>query len=127
MQAEGAALGPADEELDRSLRPRRLADCVGQPAVRNQLAVFIEAARARDESLDHVLLAGPPGLGKTSLAQIVANELEAPFVQTAGPALERKGDVAAFLTALEPRSVFFVDEIHRLPRALEETFYPAME
>jgi Holliday junction DNA helicase RuvB len=95
--------------------------------VKDQLAVFIEAARARGEALDHVLLAGPPGLGKTSLAQIVANELEVPFVQTAGPALERKGDVASFLTALEPRSVFFVDEIHRLPRALEETFYPAME
>src|SRR5436305_6936196 len=77
--------------------------------------------------MDHVLLAGPPGLGKTSLAQIVATELEVQFVQTAGPALERKGDVAAFLTALEPRAVFFVDEIHRLPRALEETFYPAME
>ena len=74
-----------------------------------------------------MLLAGPPGLGKTSLAQIVAAELEVPFVQTAGPALERKGDVASFLTALEPRAVFFVDEIHRLPRALEETFYPAME
>jgi holliday junction DNA helicase RuvB len=116
-----------DEELDRSLRPRRLADFVGQRAVKDQLAVFIEAARARGEALDHVLLAGPPGLGKTSLAQIVAHELEVPFVQTAGPALERKGDVAAFLTALEPRSVFFVDEIHRLPRALEETFYPAME
>jgi holliday junction DNA helicase RuvB len=121
-----AALGP-DEELDRSLRPRRLADFVGQGAVKDQLAVFIEAARQRGEALDHVLLAGPPGLGKTSLAQIVAHELEAPFVQTAGPALERKGDVAAFLTALEPRSVFFVDEVHRLPRALEETFYPAME
>jgi holliday junction DNA helicase RuvB len=91
------------------------------------LSVFIEAARQRGEALDHVLLAGPPGLGKTSLAQIVAHELEVPFVQTAGPALERKGDVASFLTALEPRSVFFVDEIHRLPRALEETFYPAME
>jgi Holliday junction DNA helicase RuvB len=116
-----------DEELDRSLRPRRLADFVGQRAVKDQLAVFIEAARARGEALDHVLLAGPPGLGKTSLAQIVANELGAPFVQTAGPALERKGDVASFLTALEPRAVFFVDEIHRLPRALEETFYPAME
>jgi Holliday junction DNA helicase RuvB len=127
IQAEGAPLGPAEEELDRSLRPRRLEDFVGQRGVRDQLAVFIEAARAREESLDHVLLAGPPGLGKTSLAQIVAAELEAPFVQTAGPALERKGDVAAFLTALEPRSVFFVDEIHRLPRALEETFYPAME
>jgi Holliday junction DNA helicase RuvB len=117
----------ADEELDRSLRPRRLEDFVGQRAVKDQLAVFIEATRARGEALDHVLLAGPPGLGKTSLAQIVAHELEVPFVQTAGPALERKGDVASFLTALEPRAVFFVDEIHRLPRALEETFYPAME
>src|SRR3954463_3735482 len=117
----------ADEELDRSLRPRLLDDFVGQRAVKDQLAVFIEAARGRGEALDHVLLAGPPGLGKTSLAQIVASELEVPFVQTAGPALERKGDVASFLTALEPHSVFFVDEIHRLPRAIEETFYPAME
>src|SRR5207302_10622479 len=87
----------------------------------------IAAATSRDEPLDHVLLAGPPGLGKTSLAQIIATELGVPFVQTAGPALERKGDIAAFLTALEPGAVFFVDEIHRLPRALEETFYPAME
>ncbi|PZS06848.1 MAG: Holliday junction branch migration DNA helicase RuvB [Solirubrobacterales bacterium] len=117
----------ADEELDRSLRPRRLVDFVGQDALKDQLAVSIAAAASRGEALDHVLLAGPPGLGKTSLAQIVAAELDVPFVQTAGPALERKGDVAAFLTALEPRSVFFVDEIHRLPRALEETFYPAME
>src|ERR1700758_551004 len=116
-----------DEELDRSLRPRRLEDFVGQEAIKDQLAVSIAAAASRGEALDHVLLAGPPGLGKTSLAQIVAAELEVPFVQTAGPALERKGDVAAFLTALEPRAVFFVDEIHRLPRALEETFYPAME
>ena len=116
-----------DEELDRSLRPRRLADFVGQDALKDQLAVSIEAASSRGEALDHVLFAGPPGLGKTSLAQIVAAELDVPFVQTAGPALERKGDIAAFLTALEPRSVFFVDEIHRLPRALEETFYPAME
>jgi holliday junction DNA helicase RuvB len=121
-----APLG-VDEELDRSLRPRRLADFVGQESIKEQLSVFIEAARARGEALDHVLLAGPPGLGKTSLAQIVANELEVPFVQTAGPALERKGDVAAFLTALEPRSVFFVDEVHRLPHAVEETLYPAME
>ena len=117
----------AEDELDRSLRPRQLRDFVGQEALREQLAVAIEACAARGDALDHLLLAGPPGLGKTSLAQIVAGELEVPFVQTAGPALERKGDVAAFLTALEPRSVFFVDEIHRLPRALEETFYPAME
>src|ERR687893_2244102 len=116
-----------EDELDRSLRPRRLEDFVGQERVKEQLGVSIEAARARGESLDHVLLAGPPGLGKTSLAQIVAAELDVPFVQTAGPALERKADIAAFLTALEPRSVFFVDEIHRLQRALEETFYPAME
>jgi Holliday junction DNA helicase RuvB len=116
-----------DEDLDRSLRPRRLEDFIGQEALKDQLAVSIEAAASRGEALDHVLLAGPPGLGKTSLAQIVAAELEVAFVQTAGPALERKGDVAAFLTALEPRAVFFVDEIHRLPRALEETFYPAME
>jgi Holliday junction DNA helicase RuvB len=116
-----------DEELDRSLRPRRLADFVGQEAIKQQLAISIAAAATRGEALDHVLLAGPPGLGKTSLAQIVAAELEVPFVQTAGPALERKGDIAAFLTALEPRAVFFVDEIHRLASALEETFYPAME
>jgi Holliday junction DNA helicase RuvB len=116
-----------EDDFERTLRPRRLEDFVGQEAVKSQLAVSLEAAAARGEALDHVLLAGPPGLGKTSLAQIVAAELEVPFVQTAGPALERKGDVAAFLTALEPRSVFFVDEVHRLPRALEETFYPAME
>jgi Holliday junction DNA helicase RuvB len=129
-QAEARIQDPEElpeDELDRSLRPRRLNDFVGQGAVKDQLAVSIAAAASRGEALDHVLLAGPPGLGKTSLAQIVAAELEVQFVQTAGPALERKGDVAAFLTALEPRAVFFVDEIHRLPRALEETFYPAME
>jgi Holliday junction DNA helicase RuvB len=120
-------IAPGDDELDRSLRPRRLADFVNQEQVTDQLAVFIEAARRRGESLDHVLLAGPPGLGKTSLAQIIASELGAPFIQTAGPALERKADVAAFLTALEPGAVFFIDEIHRLNRAIEETLYPAME
>ena len=116
-----------EEEVDASLRPRSLEDFVGQEAVKDQLGVSIAAAAARGEALDHVLLAGPPGLGKTSLAQIVATELGVPFIQTAGPALERKADIASFLTALEPRAVFFVDEIHRLPRAVEETFYPAME
>jgi holliday junction DNA helicase RuvB len=116
-----------EEDVDATLRPRILEEFVGQDAVKDQLGVSIAAAAARGEALDHVLLAGPPGLGKTSLAQIVAHELEVPFVQTAGPALERKADIASFLTALEPRAIFFVDEIHRLPRAVEETFYPAME
>ncbi len=115
------------EDDDGSLRPRALEDFVGQDRVKAQLETAIRAAAGRGEPLDHVLLAGPPGLGKTSLAQIVATELGVRFVQTAGPALERKADIAAFLTALEPHSVFFVDEIHRLPRAIEETFYPAME
>jgi Holliday junction DNA helicase RuvB len=125
IQTPGALAG--EDELDRSLRPRTLDEFVGQDGLREQLGVALAATRARGEALDHVLLAGPPGLGKTSLAQILADELEVPFVQTAGPALERKGDIASLLTALEPRSVFFVDEIHRLNRALEETFYPAME
>jgi Holliday junction DNA helicase RuvB len=117
----------SDDDVEVTLRPRRLADFVGQSSLKDQLDVAIAAAANRGEALDHLLLAGPPGLGKTSLAQIVAAELGVPFVQTAGPALERKAEIATFLMALEPGSVFFVDEIHRLPRALEETFYPAME
>jgi Holliday junction DNA helicase RuvB len=117
----------ADDDFDRSLRPPKLDDFVNQVQVTEQLGIFIEAARRRGEALDHVLLAGPPGLGKTSLAYIIAAELSVPMVQTAGPALERKADIAAFLTSLEPGSVFFIDEIHRLGRAVEETLYPAME
>lgn len=133
LEAEGepriadARIERGEEELDRSLRPERLADFVNQRQVTDQLELFIEAARRRGEALDHVLLAGPPGLGKTSLAHIIAAELGVAIVQTAGPALERKGDIASFLTTLEPGSVFFVDEIHRLNRAIEETLYPAME
>ena len=127
IQVHDARASGADDDFDRSLRPPTLADFVNQEQVTEQLGVFIEAARRRGEALDHVLLAGPPGLGKTSLAYIIAAELSAPMVQTAGPALERKADIAAFLTALEPGSVFFIDEVHRLGRAVEETLYPAME
>ncbi len=122
----GTPIG-AEDELDRSLRPRRLADFIGQDGVKAQLAIFLEAARQRGEALDHVLLAGPPGLGKTSLAGIVAAELGVAFHVTSGPVLERKGDLAAVLTALEPHDVLFIDEIHRLNRSIEEVLYPAME
>jgi len=124
--AEGAELG-AEDELDLSLRPRRLDEFIGQEGVKQQLGIFLEAARQRGEALDHVLLAGPPGLGKTSLAGIVAVELGVGFHVTSGPVLERKGDLAAVLTALEPHDVLFIDEIHRLNRAVEEVLYPAME
>ena len=116
-----------DDELESSLRPKRLADFVGQAQARENLAVFVQAAKARGEPLDHVLLSGPPGLGKTTLAQIVSRELGVGFRSTSGPVLARAGDLAALLTNLEPRDVLFIDEIHRLNPAVEEILYPAME
>ena len=116
-----------EDELEQSLRPPRLADFVGQTRVKEQLQIALQAARSRSEALDHVLLVGPPGLGKTSLAYILREELGVGIRCVAGPALERKGDMAAILTALEQRDVLFVDEIHRLNRAVEEILYPALE
>ncbi len=116
-----------DEVVDRAVRPRTLADYVGQPAVKTQMEIFISAARNRGDALDHVLIFGPPGLGKTTLAHIIANELGVNLRQTSGPVLERPGDLAALLTNLQPRDVLFVDEIHRLSPVVEEILYPAME
>jgi Holliday junction DNA helicase RuvB len=118
---------PEEEDLEQSLRPRRLGEFVGQERIKDQLAIALTAAQARDEALDHVLLVGPPGLGKTSLAYIVREELGVGIRCVAGPALERKGDMAAILTGLERHDVLFVDEIHRLNRAIEEILYPALE
>jgi Holliday junction DNA helicase RuvB len=116
-----------EDTLEASLRPKRLAEFVGQAQARENLSVFIEAARGRGEALDHVLFSGPPGLGKTTLAQIVARELGVNFRSTSGPVLAKAGDLAAILTNLEPRDVLFIDEIHRLNPAVEEILYPAME
>ena len=118
---------PEERDFDKSLRPKRFADFVGQTAVKEQLEIFVQAARNRGDTLDHVLLAGPPGLGKTTLAAIIANELEVSVHTTSGPALERKVDVAGILTNLQQGDVLFVDEIHRLNSAIEEVLYPAME
>ena len=122
-----ASLGTDEVQLEDSIRPRLLADYIGQPAVHEQMEIFIGAARQRGEQLDHVLIFGPPGLGKTTLAHIIANELGVNLRQTSGPVLERAGDLAALLTNLEPRDVLFIDEIHRLSPVVEETLYPAME
>jgi Holliday junction DNA helicase RuvB len=121
------ALQPEEDDVERSLRPRSLDDFVGQERIKEQLEIALQASRAREETLDHVLLVGPPGLGKTSLAYIVREELGVGIRCVAGPALERKGDMAAILTSLEPRDVLFVDEIHRLSSAVEEVLYPALE
>jgi Holliday junction DNA helicase RuvB len=116
-----------DIAADNTLRPKRLADYIGQQSVHEQMEIFIGAARKRQESLDHVLIFGPPGLGKTTLAHIIANEMGVNMRQTSGPVLERQGDLAALLTNLEPHDVLFIDEIHRLSPVVEEVLYPAME
>ena len=122
-----APVRAAEDTLEASLRPKRLSEFVGQKQARENLSIFIEAARTRGEALDHVLFSGPPGLGKTTLAQIVARELAVNFRSTSGPVLVKAGDLAAILTNLEPRDVLFIDEIHRLSPAVEEILYPAME
>src|SRR5271166_5956902 len=122
-----STVGRDDEVVDRAVRPKCLADYVGQPNVKTQMDIFIQAARQRGEALDHVLIFGPPGLGKTTLANIIANELKVNLRQTSGPVLERPGDLAALLTNLEANDVLFIDEIHRLSPVVEEILYPALE
>ena len=130
MREEGlltAAASPEDEAIEAGLRPRRMEEFVGQSELKERLAILIEAAKGRGEAVDHVLFSGPPGLGKTSLASILAAEMGAQFRGTSGPALDRPGDLAAVITNLEAGDVLFIDEIHRLPRQVEEVLYPAME
>lgn len=120
-------LGSSEEAQDRAIRPKKLADYVGQAAVKEQMEIFVEAAKKRSEALDHVLIFGPPGLGKTTLANILANELDANLKSTSGPVLEKAGDLAAMLTNLEAGDILFIDEIHRMSPSVEEVLYPAME
>ena len=133
MSANGSErlISPAasvpEDAIDRAIRPRALAEYIGQEQVKSQLSIFIDAARMRAEALDHVLIFGPPGLGKTTLAHVIATELHVNLRQTSGPVLERPGDLAAILTNLQARDVLFVDEIHRLSPIVEEILYPAME